>query len=115
MSRESCPYAVSIPFRVIVLALLIWFAVFSIIGLYLVWKDKRAARKSKDRVRESVLLKIALIGGALFMYMKMKSIRHKTDRLKFMWGMPLFIGIHAVLIAGLFYHLIRINGTCGCC
>ena len=51
--------------------------------------DKRHAIKGKRRISEAALLKISALGGAPLMYATMKLIRHKTQKNKFMIGIPL--------------------------
>ena len=62
--------------------------------------DKRRARKNKYRISESTLLWVGALGGALGEYLTMRRIRHKTQKKKFMVGLPLLMLLHAVLIAG---------------
>lgn len=59
--------------------------------------DKSAAKRNKWRVPEATLMLIGLFGGALPMYVTMKTIRHKTKHKKFMIGLPLEIALHAAV------------------
>ncbi len=67
--------------------------------------DKYAAKKKgkKIRVPESTLMLIGLFGGALPMYITMKTIRHKTKHKKFMIGLPLEIALHAIIVFAYFF------------
>ena len=58
--------------------------------------DKGAAKRKKQRISEKSLLLIGFLGGAVAMYLTMQLIRHKTRRLKFMLGLPLFTIIQIV-------------------
>lgn len=60
--------------------------------------DKRRARRGLRRVPERVLWILALCGGALGMYVTMRSIRHKTKHWQFMWGLPLVILLQAAAV-----------------
>lgn len=59
-------------------------------------------RKGARRISESTLFTIAVVGGALAMYVTMRLIRHKTQQQKFMVGLPIVILIHGVLLFILF-------------
>lgn len=66
--------------------------------------DKRKAKKRKFRIRESVLLGLALIGGSLGAMAGMFLFHHKTRKPAFRIGIPvLFLlqGIIWILIAGM--------------
>ena len=76
--------------------LLIYLALISLISVILTVSDKRRARKQKYRIRESVLLLFSALGGSLAMFITMLLIRHKTNHMKFMLGIPLIIVIQLV-------------------
>lgn len=66
--------------------------------------DKRKAKKRKFRIRESVLLVLALIGGSLGAMAGMFLFHHKTRKPAFRIGIPvLFLlqGVIWILIAGM--------------
>lgn len=66
--------------------------------------DKRKAKKRKFRIRESVLLGLALIGGSLGAMAGMFLFHHKTRKPTFRIGIPvLFLlqGVIWILIAGM--------------
>lgn len=66
--------------------------------------DKRKAKKRKFRIRESVLLGLALIGGSLGAMAGMFLFHHKTRKPAFRIGIPvLFLlqGVICILIAGM--------------
>ena len=65
--------------------------------------DKSAAKRNKWRVPEATLMLIGLFGGALPMYVTMRTIRHKTKHKKFMIGLPLEIALHAALFCLIVY------------
>ena len=71
----------------------IYLALISLIAVILTVSDKRRARKHKYRIRESVLLLFSALGGSLAMFITMLLIRHKTNHMKFMLGIPLIIVI----------------------
>ena len=62
--------------------------VISAISVVLTVLDKIAAQRRAMRVPEAVLLLFAALGGSVSMFVTMLIIRHKTQHLKFMVGIP---------------------------
>jgi uncharacterized membrane protein YsdA (DUF1294 family) len=60
--------------------------------------DKGAAQRDKRRIPENTLLLISLLGGSVAMYIVMRMINHKTNKEKFMRGIPLIIALQALMI-----------------
>lgn len=60
--------------------------------------DKYRAVKGKWRIKESTLFLLAVLGGALFEYLTMLIIRHKTKHKKFMIGLPIIFIIQILII-----------------
>jgi len=60
--------------------------------------DKGAAKGNKRRIPENSLLLISLLGGSVAMYIVMRMIHHKTNKEKFMRGIPLIIALQALMI-----------------
>ncbi len=82
-----------------------YFIFVSLIATAITVYDKMISyKKSRRRISEKTLLYIAFFGGAIFEYITMLLIRHKTKHIKFMWGLPAIILFHAVLI--IFLHLV---------
>ncbi len=77
--------------------LLIYFAVISLVAIILTVADKAKAKREAWRIPEATLMLVGLFGGALPMYVTMKTIRHKTKHKKFMIGLPLEIALHALI------------------
>ena len=67
--------------------------------------DKHRAQKGGWRIPESTLLLIAAIGGAPGMYLTMKKIRHKTQKKKFMIGIPLLFFLQIVILTFFYQQL----------
>ena len=59
--------------------------------------DKSRAMQKQWRIRESVLLGISIIGGALGGLAAMYIFRHKTQTAIFKYGMPIILLIQIVL------------------
>ena len=71
--------------------MLIYFLIISFYSIMLTCSDKRLAVKGSRRVPEKKLFGAALLGGALAMYITMRTIRHKTLHKRFMIGLPAII------------------------
>lgn len=65
----------------------------SVIAFLLTVSDKRRAKKGKRRIRERSLFIVSALGGAAVMYITMLLIRHKTQHLRFMLGLPLIMAL----------------------
>ncbi len=57
----------------------------------------RSKKKGRTRVSEATLMTLSAFGGALFMFLTMLLIRHKTRHPRFMIGLPLMIVFHAAI------------------
>ena len=68
------------------------------IGIIITVYDKFASKVGFWRIPEMFLLFIAAIGGSFFMCITMQIIRHKTRRRKFVYGVPIIVIIHIILI-----------------
>lgn len=80
----------------------------SIIGVILTVYDKIAAKVAeKHRVPEAVLVAFGALGGALFMYIVMQTIRHKTQKPKFSVGFPVIILLQIAALVTLNVFLIK--------
>lgn len=83
--------------------LIIYFAVISVVAVIITAADKFAAKKDMWRIPEATLMTVGLFGGALAMFVTMKTIRHKTKHKKFMIGLPLEIALHAAIVCVLVF------------
>ncbi|MEG0013777.1 MAG: DUF1294 domain-containing protein [Cellulosilyticaceae bacterium] len=84
----------------------IYLVIINLIGLYMMWGDKRKAIKKKYRIPEKSLFIVALLGGSLGTTLGMNWFRHKTKHWYFKWGMPLIL-ILQVVIAGYIIYLVN--------
>ena len=66
-------------------------------GFLLMLIDKEKARKNRWRIRESVLLGTAAIGGSIGGLLGMQLFRHKTKHLQFAIGIPVMLVVHIVI------------------
>ena len=77
--------------------LIIYLIFINLLSFILFAVDKQKAKKKAFRIRESVLLFTAFIGGALGALFSMLIFRHKTQKLKFTLFVPLFLIAHVFL------------------
>jgi len=89
----------------------VYLAVLGITAAAVTRRDKNAARKNAWRVKESTLLLISFLGGAVVMLLTMRAIRHKTKHKRFMVGIPFIIVFHLVLIAGIIVLCWQLTGS----
>lgn len=78
--------------------ILIYLIIINLIGLFVMWLDKRKAQHAKWRIKESTLLIVAALGGGIGTIAGMYIFRHKTQKAKFVLGFPAIIIIQ-ILIA----------------
>ena len=78
--------------------MLYYLAAISLAAFFLMWLDKRRARrKGARRVRERTLFLSALLGGSLGAAAGMRLFRHKTKHWYFVWGMPAILALQTAL------------------
>ena len=81
--------------------LLAYYIVFiNLLGIILMFLDKRKAVKNRWRISENTLMFTALIGGSLGCLIGMYTFRHKTKHKKFTIGIPvlLIVNIHCIIM-----------------
>lgn len=78
--------------------LIVYILIVNIYGLYVVWSDKRRARKGEWRIPEKQIWITSLIGGSIGVYITMKKIRHKTQHTSFMIGIPFIIILQIIVV-----------------
>ena len=77
--------------------IILYYIVVNVIGLLSMAADKIRAMERRFRIPESVLLIIALIGGAAGSIAGMRLFRHKTRKPLFYVGLPLLLFLHIFL------------------
>lgn len=85
----------------------IYFAVISFITIIVTAADKIKAKHGKRRIPEDFLMTLAILGGSVFEYLTMKTIRHKTLHKKFMLGLPVIIIIQITIITAICLYIQR--------
>ena len=84
--------------RVLLLIFIVYYLIINLIGLIIMWADKRKAIKGAYRIPEATLFCVALLGGALGTTLGMNLFRHKTKHWYFVVGMPLIFFAQLALI-----------------
>ncbi|MBQ9888857.1 MAG: DUF1294 domain-containing protein [Bacteroidales bacterium] len=64
--------------------------------------DKRKARKRKWRISEETLIWLSIIGGSIGALVGMSFSRHKTQKRKFILGIPAILLVQVVLFCYFF-------------
>ena len=77
---------------------LIYLVVINVVTFFMYGIDKWKAKKSKWRIRETALLGLAVLGGSIGAWFGMKVWHHKTQRMKFRYGVPLILIIQIALL-----------------
>lgn len=78
--------------------LFIYLSIINCIGIYVMFADKKRARRQQYRIPESTLWTVALLGGAVGSIIGMQWFRHKTKHFSFKWGMPVLALIEAAIV-----------------
>lgn len=68
-----------------------YLVIINLVGVYSMWSDKMKSIKSEWRIPENTLFVISLIGGAFGILVGMKQFRHKTQHIKFKYGIPIIL------------------------
>lgn len=79
-----------------------YFLIMTIAGFATMGIDKSRAKKHLWRIPEATLFAIAIFGGSLGSTIGMHVFRHKTKHWYFLYGMPVILVIHVLLLVLLF-------------
>lgn len=75
----------------------IYLVVMNVLGVAVMWSDKRRARLHRWRIPEKVLFGVSLLGGSAGTWAGMYLFHHKTKHWYFVVGMPLILVCQAAL------------------
>ncbi|HAG44578.1 MAG TPA: DUF1294 domain-containing protein [Clostridium sp.] len=75
-----------------------YLVIINLIGFYIMFLDKRKAKKHKWRISEKNIFLIALLGGSLGCLLGMNIFRHKTKHWYFKFGLPTILVLQVVTI-----------------
>ena len=82
--------------------IIIYLIVINIIGFFIMWLDKRKAKKGAWRIPERTIFIITALGGGIGTIAGMYTFRHKTQKPEFTIGLP-FITILETI--GIIYYM----------
>ena len=83
--------------------IIIYLIIINLIGFFAMWLDKRKAKKGAWRIPEKSLFMITFLGGGIGTVAGMYTFRHKTQKPKFIIGLP---GILILEIVAVIYYFI---------
>ena len=84
----------------------IYLVIINLIGIFVMWSDKRKAKKGAWRIKERTLFLVALLGGCLGTTIGMYWFRHKTKHWYFKYGFPLILIAEVALVVWACFFLI---------
>lgn len=68
------------------------------VGFIMMGSDKQRAIRHQWRISEQTILIIALGGGSIGVLAGMLFFRHKTNKARFVVGLPLILGLHGAVL-----------------
>ena len=68
--------------------IVIYFIVINLFGFFIMWLDKRKAKKGAWRIPEKTLFIVTALGGGIGTIAGMYTFRHKTQKIQFVIGFP---------------------------
>lgn len=78
--------------------IIIYIIAINLFGFFIMWLDKRKAKKGAWRIPEKTLFIITGLGGGIGTIAGMYTFRHKTQKLGFVIGFPLITILEIVAV-----------------
>ena len=78
--------------------IVIYFIIINLIGFFIMWLDKRKAKKGVWRIPEKTLFIITALGGGIGTIAGMYTFRHKTKKIQFVIGFPLITILEIIAV-----------------
>lgn len=78
--------------------IVIYFIVINLFGFFIMWLDKRKAKKGAWRIPEKTLFIITATGGGIGTTAGMFVFHHKTQKIQFLIGFPFITILEIVTI-----------------
>ena len=78
--------------------IIIYFVFINLIGFFVMWLDKRKAKKGAWRIPEKTLFIITGLGGGIGTTAGMYVFRHKTKKIQFVIGFPLITTLEIITV-----------------
>lgn len=82
--------------------IVIYLIVMNLFTFFMMWLDKRKAKKGRWRIPENTLLLFVILGGGIGGIAGMYTFHHKTQKAKFVIGFPAIL-ICEILLAVLLF------------
>lgn len=86
--------------------ILAYLIIINIFAIYIMYSDKRKAKKGYWRVPEEKLFIIAFLFGSVGILIGMKLFHHKTRHSKFVYGIPAILAVQVFLVYKLIQYLL---------
>ena len=81
-----------------------YLVIINLIGFFVMFLDKRKAKKGSWRIPENTIFVITAIGGGIGTIAGMYKFRHKTKKGIFKYGLPFLLFCDIVIIVCLFMY-----------
>lgn len=78
--------------------IIIYLIIINLFTFFMMWLDKRKAKKGKWRIPENTLLLFVLLGGGIGGIAGMYIFHHKTQKAKFVIGFPVILICEILLL-----------------
>ena len=78
--------------------IILYFICKNIFGFFIMWLDKRKAKKGAWRIPEKTLFIITALGGGIGTIAGMYTFKHKTQKIQFVIGFPFITILEIVTI-----------------
>lgn len=78
--------------------IIVYFIFINLFGFFIMWLDKRKAKKGRWRIPEKFLFIVTALGGGIGTIAGMYTFRHKTQKLNFVVGFPFITILEIILI-----------------
>lgn len=82
---------------IIMIYLIVYLVIINLVSFWAYRTDKRKSEKGQWRMKEITLLSLSLFGGGIGSMFGMSIYRHKTKKMRFLFGVP-FLTIVSIII-----------------
>lgn len=97
-------YSINIYYKILVIYILI----INLTSYLLMGMDKGKAIKKKYRIRESLFIIFALLGGSIGILLGMITFKHKINKRKFSIGIPLIYILNKITTIIISYYIYKL-------
>ncbi len=85
--------------------IILYFIIINLFGFFIMWLDKKKAKKGAWRIPEKTLFIITALGGGVGTIAGMYTFRHKTQKIAFVIGFPFITVLEIITI--IYFSFIR--------